>query len=339
MLDQEFTDPATVRHNEDWASPDGQEELRAEGLTWYQNQWCQGCDSHREVKRRAGEGLEVEVEEEVDPVTVKESQDAMALFYERMELIENSEPKKIVAENVEVKSTDAWSEVGSSEPGTRRRRRRGGRGSRMRRLLVHQLLLTEKRGLPLSRLLCLRRTEAKSQVQGRREQEESASPMLRRRRPGVVGGDRKAGTKEVREGLEDTREDGEETREKVRGCSKGTLSGDFILSTPRSTQPEVTTSPTQVYPQTPGAPPFPNLTSSHTPAYTPAYTSPFTPHYALPYTLPYTLPFTPHFTPQYTSQPTYQTTPYTPPPCGPMPGLQWLFCGGCQMWGTVTPTT
>ena len=73
MLDQEFTDPATVRHNEDWASPDGQEELRAEGLTWYQNQWCQGCDSHREVKRWAGEGLEVEAEEEVDPVTDRES--------------------------------------------------------------------------------------------------------------------------------------------------------------------------------------------------------------------------------------------------------------------------
>ena len=225
----------------------------------------------------------------------------MALFYERMELIENPEPKKIVAENVEVKLTDAWAEVGSSEPGTRRRRRRGGRGSRMRRLLVHQLLLTEKRGLPLSRLLCLRRTEAKSQVQGRREQEESASPMLRRRRPGVVGGDRKVGTKEVREGLEDTREDGEETREEVRGCSKGALSGNFILSTPRSTQPEVTTTPTQVYPQTPGAPPFPNLTSSNTPtyapAYTPAYTSPFTPPNALPYTLPYTLPFTPEMLP------------------------------------------
>ena len=35
MGDQEFTDPASVRQNEDWASPDGQVELRREGLTWY----------------------------------------------------------------------------------------------------------------------------------------------------------------------------------------------------------------------------------------------------------------------------------------------------------------
>ena len=25
--------------------------------------------------------------------------------------------------------------------------------------------------------------------------------------------------------------------------------------------------------------------------------------------------------------------------CRLMPGLQWLFCGGCQAWGTVTPDT
>ena len=66
----------------------------------------------------------------------------------------------------EGKRPDARAKVGSSEPGAHRRKRKGGRGSRMRRLLVHQLLLTEKRGLPLSRLLCLRRTEVKSQVQG-----------------------------------------------------------------------------------------------------------------------------------------------------------------------------
>ena len=112
----------------------------------------------------------------------------------------------------------------------------------MRRLLVHQLLLTEKRGLPLSRLLRLRRTEAKSQGQGRREEEESASPILKRR-SGMVRGDKRVEIKEVREGLEDTREVVEDTREVVedtrevveetkeegRGCSKDAVSGDYIL--------------------------------------------------------------------------------------------------------------
>ena len=97
---------------------------------------------------------------------MKESQDAMAIFYKRMEMIENEDATESGAEEGEGKGPDALTEGESSEPGAHRRKRRGGRGSRMRRLLVHQLLLTEKRGLPLSRLLCLRRTEAKSQGRG-----------------------------------------------------------------------------------------------------------------------------------------------------------------------------
>ena len=151
----------------------------------------------------------------------------------------------------------------------------------------------------------------------------------------MVRGDKRLDMKEVREGLEDTREVVEETKEEVRGCSKGAVSGDYILSTPRSTQTEVTTSPTQVHPQTPGAPPFPNLTPSHAAPHAAPHTPPHTP----PYTLYTFTPYTPLFTPQYTSQPVYDTPPFTLPPSGPMPGLQWLFCGGCQMWGTVTPTT
>ena len=74
--------------------------------------------------------------------------------------------------NVE-KCPDAGTKVESSQPGACRRKKRGGKGSRLRRLLLHQLLLTERRGLPLSRLL---RTEAKSQKQGRREQEVCLPP-------------------------------------------------------------------------------------------------------------------------------------------------------------------
>ena len=40
-------------------------------------------------------------------------------------------------------------------------RRRGGRGSRTRRMLAYQLMLTVKRGLPLSRLLSNQKTDAR----------------------------------------------------------------------------------------------------------------------------------------------------------------------------------
>ena len=40
-------------------------------------------------------------------------------------------------------------------------RRRGGRGSRVRRMLAYQLMLTVKRGLPLSRLLSNQKTDAR----------------------------------------------------------------------------------------------------------------------------------------------------------------------------------
>ena len=292
-------------------------------------EWCSMCLEMRFVKFVLPDNQEDNIVKDLEEIVVMENEN------EEVKGKTEKKTREKPAEEDEGKRPDARAKVGNSEPGAHRRKRKGGRGSRMRRLLVHQLLLTEKRGLPLSRLLCLRRTEDKSQVQGRREQEESASPILRKRRSELAGGYRKVVMKEGGEGMRDTREDGEEAREEVRGGSTGALSGDFIRSTPRSTQTEVTTSLTQVYPQTPGAPPFPNLTPSNTPAYTPAYT----PAHTLPNTLPFTPHFTPHFTPQYTSQPAYHTPPFTPPPCGPMPGLQWLFCGGCQMWGIVTPTT
>ena len=350
MVDQEFSDPASVRHNEDWASPDGQEELRREGGTWYQRHWCQGCSQTREVIRRAGEGLHVEKKKEEDPTAVKESLEIMEKFYKQMALVENrgeqNHNQAVVEEVLSGKCPHARSKMESSEPGARKRKRRGGKGSRLRRLLIHQLLLTERRGLPLSRLL---RTEAKSQRQGRREQEESASPTLRRRRPELSGEEGKGKNRE-REGVKDLREEVEERREEVRCCSRGALTGDINLSTPRSTKTEATTPSPQVFPQIPGTPPFPNLTPPPTPStlpvsppytlpFTPPYTLPFTPAFTPPYTPPYSQPHTPLFTPMYTSLPVYTTPPYTPPPCGPMPGLQWLFCGGCQAWGTVTLNT
>ena len=116
------------------------------------------------------------------------------MFYKQMALVEEAVEKQVNAGNC----PETRTKEESSEPEAHKRNRKGGKGSRLRRLLVHQLLLTERRGLPLSRLLRMKGTEAKSwrkgreeqeesQRQGRREQEESASPLLRRRRPELEG--------------------------------------------------------------------------------------------------------------------------------------------------------
>ena len=143
------------------------------------------------------------------------------------------------------------------------------------------------------------------------------------------------------------RKDGEDIRKDVRSGNKRALSGDTTLLTPRISQAATTTHPSQVYPQSPGTPPFPNLTHPHTPPYIPpytptntlSYTLPFTPPYTPAHTPPITPTYTPLFTPQHMSLPVYHTPPYAPSLCGPMPGPQWLFCGGCQVWGIVSPTT
>ena len=202
-----------------------------------------------------------------------------------------------------------------------------------------------------------REEQEESHRQGRREQQESASPRLRRRSPELAGeeGRKKNGE---REGVKETRGEVEERREEVRCCSTSALTGNTNLLTPRGTKSEVTTPSSQVFPQIPGTPPFAHLTPPPTPSnlpVSPPYTLPFTPTYSPsytssgmlpytlpfihPYTLPFTQPYTPLFTPMYTSLPAHHTPPFTPPPCGPMPGLQGLFCGGCQAWGTVTPDT
>ena len=89
----------------------------------------------------------------------------------------------------EEKSPCKMSDASTQTP---KRRRSGGRASRMRRLLAFQLMLTKKRGLPESRLLTLKEADAR---QSKREeslwmQEESASPLLRRRKATLVKADK-----------------------------------------------------------------------------------------------------------------------------------------------------
>ena len=76
----------------------------------------------------------------------------------------------------------------------------------MRRLLAYQLKLTQKRGLPLSRLLILKESETRysERKEHRRMQEESASPMLSRKSNKEV----EAKGKEVRVDLKEMRRRG-----------------------------------------------------------------------------------------------------------------------------------
>ena len=87
--------------------------------------WCSTCTSTRLVR------LEKEM---LEPATDKE--------------------EEIVAV-CKVEEEDSSCEATAKDACTQTpwRRRRGGRGSRMRRLLAFQLMLSEKKGLPLSRLL------------------------------------------------------------------------------------------------------------------------------------------------------------------------------------------
>ena len=81
---------------------------------------------------------------------------------------------------------------------TPQRRRRGGRGSRVRRLLAFQLMLTKKKGLPLSRLLTIKETNSRcsNREEQMRLQEESASPLLNRKSVKVVKEEVSVGEKE-----------------------------------------------------------------------------------------------------------------------------------------------
>ena len=183
-----------------------------------------------------------------------------------------------------------------------RRRRRGGWSSRMRRLLQFQRRQMEERGRSPSRLLSLRGTDPMSPgLRKLREQELSASPVLRRRRGEV-------GEESVGEGMgegrgEELEEGGSKTWERLSATLKNTshLFSPLASSTPPSapspsppstpspsspSSSSPTTTPPSQFPQQMGPAPFPQLTHQHitsTPpspyyqAYTPPHTRQATP--------------------------------------------------------------
>ena len=120
-------------------------------------EWCSTCTSTRLVRLELPE----EKKEVLEPVADKEEEIVAVCKVEE----EDS--------SCEATAKDAFTQ-------TPRRRRRGGRGSRMRRLLAFQLMLSEKKGLPLSRLLSLKETDTRfsKRKEMKRLQEESASPKL-----------------------------------------------------------------------------------------------------------------------------------------------------------------
>ena len=82
-------------------------------------------------------------------------------------------------------------------------RRRGGQGSRKRRMLAYQLMLTVKRGLPMSRLLSNQGTDARSTKA--ELQEESTLPLLKVKEEVVIKEEKQEEivTPEVREEREE----------------------------------------------------------------------------------------------------------------------------------------
>ena len=282
-FDERYGDEEDMAHNSHWTSPEELQRLQVlvEKDPGYETssdwpmlvEWCTSCSITRLVRlvlpAVESEVLEARVNEEVEETDC------------------NVEEEKA--------SCEATSQDASTQ--TPRSRRRGGKGSRRRRLLAFQLMLTEKKGLPLSRLLSLKKADARfSKREELRVQEESASPMLKRRSSNEMEADKKeAEEKEAKVNMEDVKKEEE-------GCSSlGASSGDSQIFTPRSFHPDVTIPNLNPFPQLPTVPP-----SFH------------------------------HPPPSYIWLPHPVTTFFSSPPSGLMPGHQWLICGACNSWGSVS---
>ena len=131
------------------------------------------------------------------------------------------------------------------------RKKRGGQGSRRRRLLAFQLMLTQRQGLPKSRLLCLA--------------EKGARSPGKRRRSTTVLKEEKVEVKQEKddEHDEEKKEDGRSNSEEV---SAGGSSTNF---TPRSFQSGVFTPSSQHFSQVPS---MPLISPSFTPLFQPYIT-------------------------------------------------------------------
>ena len=145
-------------------------------------------------------------------------------------------------------SCDACTQTPRQKP-----RRRGGQGSRRRRMLSYQLMLTVKRGLPLSRLLSNQKTDARSTKA--ELQEESTLPPLKVKEEVVIKEEKQeeVAKPDVREEREEMDCPGEGVS--TSGSSIFTLRNSQSGANPTSTPPH-SISPFSVPPPPLFTPPF-----------------------------------------------------------------------------------
>ena len=143
------------------------------------------------------------------------------------------------------KSCDATAKDASTQTSQQKPRRRGGQGSRTRRMLAFQLMLTVKRGLPLSQLLLQKKTNTRSSL---KLKEESASPQLR-------GG--KVEVKVEKKGEDIEMHTVKEEKEEENYPKEKVSTGGSTLFTPRSSQTGGDFPSPQPHPHCPNVPPIP----------------------------------------------------------------------------------
>ena len=140
--------------------------------------------------------------------------------------------EKSINQSGEMKSFDA-----STQTPPRKSRRTGGQGSRTKRMLAYQLMLTERFGLPLSRLHRLKKTSGRF-------------PRVKKERKHDV----------MEEKVDDVQKNAE-----VNSNRKEASTGGTTLFTPRSFQSDALSPPSQPFPQPTSPfsmPCFPSPTSS-----------------------------------------------------------------------------
>ena len=235
--DERYGDEEDEASNCFWSSPDGVQHLRTllEKDPAYENspnwpqlvEWCSTCTATRFV----GVALP-----------------PAALSNDKQDSEVKLKPEETIQEQVVevVAAKDA-----STQTLRRRRRRSGGKSSRLRRLLAFQLMLSNKHGLPHSRLN-LRRLDAKSP---REKNNCAGSTLLKEEKVEVV--------------VKEEKIEMEETRERESCQSVGASAGGSTHFTPRSTHADVILPSPQ---HSPCFLPFPNL-------YTPFFAPPNLPLY------------------------------------------------------------
>ena len=273
--DDKYGDKMDIAHNSFWTSPEELQRLQLllEKDPDFENssdwpmlvEWCPSCGSTRVVKLVLPTGKSVVLE-----AVVKEEANVSDFKVDEAQA------------SCEATAKDACTQ-------TSRRRRTGGRGSRMKRLLAFQLMLSQRKGLPLSRLLTNKETDTRFSNRGEQKsmQEESASPKLNR---------------EIKE-VEAEVKQHTVTEEKEEGGRSGkeVLSSGSTYFTLRSFPTVADPSSTQPLPHCPCLPPSP-VVSPPPPLFTPPW---------IPFLHPHQF--------------------------GQMPAVNWVVCGGCQMWGTLVP--